>query len=244
MTRISLNANHYLKTSGRRTPDNKYVEYQLNDTFCNYLEKHLKTYENVEVERADGRNGNVLLSLAERVSNAIKFKSDLLITVDHNALDGSWGNHNGTEVFTYNNVRKSVQSPFLSKSKEIAKLVLDGLLVSGLRNRGLKTINWQVLRTAPFPSIGIEVGFMDSRIDYPIITDLKKVDEMTQKIAENLATFYGWKKIEQTLNDPPHGKILRVVVGSYKKRSNALDMQNKLKEKGFNSFLVLADYDE
>jgi N-acetylmuramoyl-L-alanine amidase len=94
------------------------------------------------------------------------------------------------------------------------------------------------------PSVLLELGFMDSATDTPIILSDTFADQCANAIVEYLVESYGLKK--KVVPKPPvadtvlpDGKFFRVIVGSYSSRNNAVEMQEKLKKAGFDSFLAI-----
>jgi len=89
----------------------------------------------------------------------------------------------------------------------------------------------------------IEGGFMDSSSDVPVIITDTYAQNAAQGIVDFLVAKYSLKKkIVPVVNKDfvlPDGKFFRVVVGSYQSRNNAEDVQKRLKEAGFDSFLAI-----
>lgn len=190
---IAVNANHGWPTAGRRTPDGKYQEWYLNDLTADFVQERLVQYKNVSVVRPDGDEGHIVETLQYRVKVAHQARAIFLLTIDHNAYKGTWGTHGGTG--TYISLK---DSPYKAESKKIARLIVDEVSkVSGLRNRNITEINWYVLREAKIPSVGIEVGFMDSRTDYPIITSKLEQKKIGYAIADQIAKHFNFELVEK-----------------------------------------------
>ena len=64
----------------------------------------------------------------------------------------------------------------------------------GLRGRGIKKENWAVINQNNIPAVLCESGFMDSEIDYPVITSKKGQEGYAKAIAEGLIEFFELKK--------------------------------------------------
>lgn len=125
------------------------------------------------------------------------------------------------------------------KREELAKKVNDNLVAVGFTNRGVKISNFHVLRETKSAAILIETGFIDNTSDNNLFDS--KFEAIAQAIAKGCLSQVGKSiKVEYTSNTTTTvtgETYYRVIVGSYKDRNNAVAQQNKLKEKGFDSFL-------
>ena len=112
----------------------------------------------------------------------------MAISIHHNAFNGKWGTHGGTEVYhhTYGSV----------KDKELAKIIAPLLAKKcGLKNRGVKKAQFTILNCTPtIPAVLVEGGFMDSTIDKPIITREKGQRAYAEAVVEGLVKFLKLKK--------------------------------------------------
>lgn len=154
------------------------------------------------------------------VNKANEIGVDLYFSIHENACD--W-NANGTEVWVYN------------ESFPIAENVLNNLVKLGFKNRGIKSMVKEgrtlgELKRTKMPAIIIEVCFCDSQKDVDI---LNKVGN--EAIAKAIVEGVTGKTLNPTTNDKQG--VYQVVTESYAIKDNAIEYQNKLKEKGVNSFL-------
>lgn len=151
-----------------------------------------------------------------------QFKDGIDISIHFNAYQHT-SNSMGTEVCYYS------QSQLASKvSSAIAK-------VSGLKDRGGKERKGlYVLKNTNKPMLLIEVCFCDS--SYDVQKYRENFDNICVAIIQALTgkTF----QINNTNNNTNNDKIYRVQVGAYKIKSNAEEMQQKLKQLGINSIIV------
>lgn len=69
---------------------------------------------------------------------------------------------------------------------------------TGLKGRGIKKENWTVINQNKVPAVLVEGGFMDSKIDYPVITSDAGQDGYARAVAEGLIQFLGLKKKSNT----------------------------------------------
>lgn len=167
MTRkIMLDAGHGYNTPGNRTPSGSrgiVREWTMNNAVANHITGLLRDYD-VEVRRADDPTGRTDVALGERVNRTNRFMPDVFVSIHHNAFQGRWGTHTGTEVFHLPGRNNNDRPLATALAPRLAR-------ETGLLNRGAKTANWHVLSCDHrITAILVEGGFMDSTIDYPIIT--------------------------------------------------------------------------
>lgn len=192
---IALDAGHGLYTSGKRTADSKYREWQLNDVVCKYIVQYLKNYD-CEIKRIDDTTGKIDKPLIDRTNMINKLKPDVSISIHHNANTGTWNSATGVEVF-YSGLKNII------KDIELAKKLADSISKStGLKNRGAKSDklagqgSLHMVREVDklIPAVLCEGGFMDSRNDYVIITSAKGQQKYAKAVADVLISFLGLKK--------------------------------------------------
>lgn len=184
--KLVLAAGHYLGTPGKRTPDGV-KEWTLNNAVCNFVAEYLKGY-NVEITRVDDTTGKKAITLAERVKKTNKINPDIFMEIHHNAFNGKWNNATGTEVYshTYGS----------AEDKKIAKLLAPKISkATGLKNRGAKTAQFEVLTCkASIPAVLCEGGFMDSKIDNPVITSEKGQRAYAKAVADGVIEYLKLEK--------------------------------------------------
>ena len=182
---IGLDAGHGLRTAGKQTPDG-IKEWTLNDKVRDKIVKILKDYD-VEVIFTDNDEGNIDESLTARRTTYINAKVDAFVSTHHNAHTGKWGNATGVEVFVDRN--------YTEKDMKLAKAIYKNLPgYTGLKGRGIKEENWTVINQNKVPAVLVEGGFMDSRIDYPVITSDAGQEGYAKAVAEGLIEFLNLKK--------------------------------------------------
>lgn len=228
MFKIALTAGHYKYTAGKRclkTLDpNETREWVLNDRIADKIEKLLKQYEGYELLRTDDTTGEKDVSLNDRTSKANKFKADVYISIHHNAgINGGKGG--GIVAYTYTNVG--------SKTKEWQKELYNSLIehtgLKGNRATPLKTANLAECRQTSMPAVLLELGFMDSATDVPIIL----TEDYANKCAEAIV-----KVIVKRGNLKQPAKLYKVQVGAFADVANAEKMVKDLKSKGFDAVIV------
>ncbi len=178
---IVLDAGHGLYTAGKQTPDG-IKEWTLNDKVRDKVVELLKEYE-VDFIFTDNNEGKTDESLANRVAMYIGEDNIVaVVSIHHNAYKGVWGNHTGTEVWTDRNPT--------TKDLRLADCIYGRMVkYSGLKGRGIMAENWYIINQDKFPAVLVECGFMDSKIDYPIITSAEGQKNFARAIAEGLIEF-------------------------------------------------------
>ena len=185
MIKIGLDAGHGLFTKGKQTPDG-IKEWSLNDDVCDRIEVMLKDYD-CKIIRTDHNEGNIDEPLSQRVNEYIKAGVDAFVSVHHNAYTSSWNSATGVEVYTDKN-------PIAADIK-LANLIYQRLTTyTGLKGRGVKRANFAVINQNRVPAVLVEGRFMDSTIDYKVITSDKGKDAYAKAVAESLIEFCGLKK--------------------------------------------------
>ena len=243
MVKISFDAGHGLYTPGKRCAKaldpNETREWILNNRVLTNVLEQLKDYEDVETLRVDDPTGKQDISLYERSSTINNWHSDIHISIHHNAA-GVVGNHSGIVVFRYPTSSEATEK----YQKALYEKLVKHTGLKGNRATPLATKNLHMVRVPKMPSPLLELGFMDSRIDVPIILQEKHADQCADAIVEFLSETFNLKK-KVVVVPPnkdfvlPEGKFFRVIVGSFQSRNNAEQMQKELAEDGFDSFLAI-----
>jgi hypothetical protein len=187
---IALDAGHGLHTVGKETPD-KIKEWSLNDAVCDIITEILSAYS-CTILRLDNNEGVVDESLTNRVNKAINAGAKVLVSIHHNAFRGVWGTHTGVEIYTDNKPT--------AEDKELAALVYNNLVKNlDLKGRGVKKAAFTIINTNKITAILCEGGFMDSSIDYKIITSPSGQRAYAEAVAKSLIDFY---KLEKKTTEP------------------------------------------
>ncbi|MBU5439885.1 N-acetylmuramoyl-L-alanine amidase [Tissierella sp. MSJ-40] len=160
------------------------------------------------------RTKDVTLSLKNRSDFEKKKKYDYFISFHRNAFKPE--KVQGVETFIYINQTE--------KAKRLAEKVQKNLVNIGFINRGVKKINFHVLRETKSPAILIEIGFIDNSKDNALFDS--KFNEITKAIAKAILDEVGINYIENSNEEV----LYRVMVGSYSKKENAERQAEKLKK--------------
>ena len=188
---ITIDAGHGYNTSGKRTPDDAFREWNINDAVADKLEVMLEQ-EGYTVERLDDVSGQTDVSLNSRLNKAIQLGSDLHISIHQNALyDYQWSNAEGTE--SYYSVLGSEKSQRLAK--DVATRMAEYI---GTVNRGAKGTTNELFITREFTKAGIDAVlveglFMDNYEDSRYMMTEEYAQEYAQAIFDGIVSTYGNK---------------------------------------------------
>lgn len=236
MVKIAIDAGHagFGVTPGKRTPAGEF-EWTFNNKVVLAAIAELNNYEGVQSLRLDDPTGRRDIPLRERTDKANQWGADLVWSKHFNAITGVWGNHTGTETFTFNG-NKSHNA----ESVRVAKVLHQAMLKAwGLRDRGLKTANFHMVREPNCPAVLTEGGFMDSNIDIKIMRDDAKLEEGGREMARALANYFGLKlkdgnrKVELVVSS----NLYRVQVGAFANKENAERLAKELQDKGYPVYI-------
>ena len=241
--KISYNAGHIKTTPGKRLPaaldPNETREWVLNDRVARHFATEMAKYEGVELRRMDDPNGVKNIDIEERVANANAWGADLYLSFHHNAA-GKLFSGGGTEVYI---------DATGGESEKYAKAIYDAVIAAtglkGNRADPLRSTSDGVklyeCRATKMPAVLVEYGFMDSKVDAPIIL----TDDFSKKAgvatAQAVAKVKGLKKkatAAATTEKSESGVLYRVQVGAYSNKANAEAMIAKLKKAGFDGFIT------
>lgn len=166
--KVALDAGHYLETPGKRCSKSidpaETREWVLNDRVARLVEELLAGYEDVETLRVDDPTGQKDVSLSVRVKRANEWGADIYISIHHNAgING--GSGGGIVVYCCPNASKA--------SVELRDKLYEALIrhtgLKGNRADGTAESNHYVTKHTSMPAVLLELGFMDSSTDVPII---------------------------------------------------------------------------
>lgn len=231
--KIMLDAGHGYQTPGKRSPDGT-REYEINRDIAIEMKRELEGYQGVTIYFAHDDKRDV--PLKERTDRANRLRVDVYISIHANAFQGKMGNHGGIETYVY-----------LSKPKEayaLAKKIQTELVkATGLRDRGVKTANFHVLRETSMTAVLIEHGFMDSRTDLPKLKTKAFRRLLARTSVNSIAEYYHLKQ-KETSSSPstspaigPTSKLYKVQVGAFTNRANAEHLAAELKRKGYDTYI-------
>ena len=228
MFKIALTAGHYKYTAGKRCmkslDPNETREWVLNNRIATKIERLLEKYEGYELLRTDDPTGEKGISLDTRTSKANKFGADVYISIHHNAgINGGKGG--GIVAYTYTKVGTATKE----WQKELYNALIAHTGLKGNRSTPLQTANYAECRQTSMPAVLLELGFMDSATDVPIILTEDYATKCAEAIVEVIV-----KKGKLKLSE----KLYKVQVGAFADLSKAEKVKNDLIAKGFEAVIV------
>lgn len=132
------------------------------------------------------RSNDTYLELMERVAFAEKIpglgkKADIFISVHANSFTTS--DANGTETY-YNR----------SNSKKLAETIHPHVVAAvGLKDRGVKTAGFVVIKQTTMPAILLEVGYMSNDTDVKVIFNETTQNKLATEIAAGVNEYFNMK---------------------------------------------------
>ena len=228
--RIALTAGHYKYTAGKRClkslDPNETREWVLNDRIADRVERLLKeNYTGYELIRTDDTTGEKLVSLNSRTTAANNFKADFYLSIHHNAgING--GNGGGIIAITYTNC----DSESLAWQTALYHSLISYTGLKGNRATPLSKMNLAEVRDTKMPSVLLELGFMDSATDVPIILSDDYATKCAKAIVEVIASRGKLVKASKQLH--------RIQLGSFENRAYAEAMLEKVKKAGFTDAFI------
>ena len=230
MFKIALGAGHGINTAGKRClkalDPNETREWWLNDRICDYVESYLKEYEGYSLLRLDDSDdGKENPTLAARVQKANNFGADFYLSVHHNAgVNG--GSGGGIMAFTC----PGAQVASVAWRNALYDALIKHTGLKGNRSNPKAEGEYYVLKNTKMPAVLLELGFMDSKTDVPIILTDKYAQQCARAIVEVLVARGKLTKKADVL--------YKVQVGAFSKKENADKLVADLKAKGFPAFIV------
>ena len=184
--KIALGAGHGINEPGKRCSKaldpNETREWWLNDRVCDYIAEELKAYEGYSLLRTDDSDdGKDNIGLSKRADAANAWGADVYLSIHHNA--GANGTTAGG-IVVFSHPKASADSHALRDELYEALITHTGL--KGNRWKGNLTGDYQILRENKAPAALLELGFMDSSIDVPIILSDDHARKCAKAIVEVL----------------------------------------------------------
>src|SRR5699024_934042 len=222
MIKLVINKGHGGNDSG--AVGNGLMEKVLTKKIGDLIINKLKDYD-IEVKSIQ-QSGNQ--SLTHVTNEANKWGADYFLSIHINAGGGT-----GFESFIYNG---NVSRKTFDFRETVHNEIMKSIKGYNVRDRGKKRANFHVLRETKMAAMLSENMFIDTKKDSDLLKDEKFLDKIAQGHVNGIVKYLSLKKKKTEYSD--NSTYYRVVVGSYKNRKNAENQQKKLKEKGFDSFLV------
>ena len=233
MFKIALNAGHYKYTAGRRCSKefdpNETSEWTLNDRIADKVEKLLsKNYTGYELIRTDDTEGEKKIDLNARTTAANNFGADFYLSIHHNGgIKGGKGG--GIVAYVYTDVDKET----LAWQKDLYNSLIEATGLRGNRSSPMPRQNFHELRETKMPAVLLELGFMDSATDAPIIITEEYADRCAIAIANVIA-----KRGNLEVKPVAKGPLYRVQVGAFSKREYAEHVLKALQADGYTNAYI------
>ncbi|WP_174728723.1 N-acetylmuramoyl-L-alanine amidase [Mesobacillus harenae] len=223
--RIMLDAGHGYTTPGKRTPDGM-SEYEFNRAVAQYTKGLLEDYQHVLVYFCHEDERDV--PLQERTDKANRLKVDGYVSIHANAYGTGWNNAGGIETYIYK-----------TRPKEAAELAheIQHRMTSrtGLRDRGVKTADFHVLRETSMTAVLVECGFMTNQKE----AGLLRADAFRRMCAEAIATAISYTyKLKKSAPSPADQQLFKVQAGAFKDKSKAEEVAARLKKAGYEAMVL------
>lgn len=233
--KFALTAGHYMGTAGKRClkalDPNETREWWLNDRIADKVEKLLQAYAGWEMIRTDDTTGKQNISLGARVNAANNFKADFYLSIHHDAgIKGGKGG--GITAYTYTSVSEETKA--WQKALYEALIAETGL--KGNRSTPLAKSNLYECRETKMPAVLLELGFMDSATDVPVILSEKYADQCAAAIVKVLVE--RGKLTKKAAAPDPERKLYRVQVGAFSQKPNAEKLAAELRAAGYSTIIV------
>ena len=232
MYKIALDAGHGINTAGRRCLKQydpaEHREWWLNDRVCDFVESYLKEYEGYELRRVDDYDdGEDNIVLEKRVRDANAWGANVYLSVHHN---GGVNGGKGGGIVCYAHPQAGKETHALRDDIYNALIKHTGL--KGNRATPKATANFYVLGKTNMHAVLMELGFMDSSTDIPVII----TDEFAQGCARAIVDVL----VERGKLTKKAVRSVRykVQLGSFSNRANAAALAAELKAKGYSSYIV------
>ena len=236
MFKIALGAGHGINTAGKRCmkalDPNETREWWLNDRICDYVESYLKDYEGYDLLRLDDSDdGKDDPTLAARVKAANSYGADFYLSVHHNAgVNGG----KGGGIVAYSCPGAGSATVAWRDAMYDALIKHTGL--KGNRSNPKAEAAFYVIRYSTMPAVLLELGFMDSATDVPVIL----TDDYAQKCARAIVEVLVAKGGLTKKSTKPTGTLYKVQVGAFAKKSNAEKLKAELIAKGYQAYITQA----
>lgn len=225
MFKLALNAGHSYLTAGKRClksiDPNETREYVLNKRVCDKIQSILSEFQEIEILRIDDGSE---IPLRLRTDKANSFGADFYLSIHHNAgIYGGTGG--GIEAYVY----KKVDNTTLSWQNDLYQELIKQTTLRGNRATPLKSADFAEVRDTKMPAVLLELGFMDSLSDTPIILNEAFADKAAKACADVIV-----KKANLAKN--PKKKLLNEIANEVIKGAwgNGEERRKRLTEAGYD----------
>jgi N-acetylmuramoyl-L-alanine amidase len=125
------------------------------------------------------RTDNRTVELQPRVQIAQRANADVFVSIHANAISMSRPDVNGTETF--------YASP---EGRRLAQAIQSSMIqATGMRDRGVKSARFYVIRNTTMPAVLVELGFVTGAEDAPRLSDPAFRSRMAQAIVRGILQY-------------------------------------------------------
>lgn len=202
---VGVDDGHGYNTPGKRTPDG-YPENEFNHYTKEYLMEDLRRCGITPIDCSPSREDN---SLMDRCNIANRASCNVFVSIHYNAFSDQWRyDVEGIETYFWSGVSINTDGGRLAEL--IHKYLIQG---TQMRNRGVKSADYCVLRETNMPAALVECGFMDNPNDAALMKSEAYRRECSAEICRGICEYFGVQYVERQAQGDP------VVVGSEKERA-------------------------
>jgi N-acetylmuramoyl-L-alanine amidase len=222
--KIMLDAGHGYSTPGKRSFDGM-REYEFTRKVASFARDFLAAYQNVTVYFAHSDERDV--PLQERTDAANRLNVNAYVSIHGNAYGTTWNDANGIETYVY------ITKP--KEAFELAQKIQKHLVeMTGLRDRGVKTADFHVLRETNMTAVLTECGFYTNKHEEALM----KTEAFQRTCAEAIVTGIAeqYHLVKKPAPTPSSG-LYKVQAGAFSDKKNAEELAARLKEKGFTAYI-------
>ena len=165
----------------------------LNYRIADKVQKLLKSYTGYELLRTDDTTGEPTVPLEERTKKANEWGADFYLSIHHNAAEYIF---DGGGITVY--VRRNPLAESVEGQEELSDALIEETGLKGDRATPLARSNLHEVYVPEMPSVLLELGFMNSRSDVPVILTEEFADQCARAIVKVLARRGNLTKISDT----------------------------------------------
>ena len=224
--KLALSAGHYMGNTKRclkSLDPNETREWWLNDRVADKIEEQLAAYDGIEILRLDDTTGKKDVSLSTRSNSSNKWGADFYLAIHHNAgING--GSGGGIVAYIYNGAVSAVTKEW---QRDLYNELIRLTGLKGNRSTPLNRADLHECREPYAPAVLLELGFMDSKTDVPIIL----TDEFATKCATacvNVIVKRANLKAKQVQPVTNKTYELFTTVNTYRSASDAKEKKNNV----------------
>ena len=230
--KFALDAGHMSTTPGKRClkklDPNETREWTLNDRICDKVEILLQGYTGWEMIRLDDTTGKKDISTVNRAKAANNFGAADLYSVHHNA--GVYGGKGGG-IVVY--VKAKADAETVALQKALYNKLIEKTGLKGNRSNPTPKSNVSyVLTKSNMNAVLMELGFMDSQTDVPVILREAYADQCAAAIVEVIVAR---GKLQKKAEEPK--KLYYVQAGAFSTETKAKALVAQLKAAGFDAII-------